>query len=228
MALPLSAVLKLSLSPVLKRPLSAAGRGGRCPRCCSRRRRGRGGSSSLSPRRSWGRAARQSRGFASRRKNLLPGRHVGRVVLPVFPPPLPTPLSSSRCGFEVGFRFFGFFSARPLLDRSWASAPAPSQGLPQSRRGERAFLERAGLPAGCPAGRGAPSGSLPLTRRTPASSGCAAPPLGVVSAASPRPPCPGWDRFLPSLRGWPMRGVYVWVAGCERRGGGGELNQHAK
>lgn len=142
MALPLSAVLKLSLSPVLKRPLSAAGRGGRCPRCCSRRRRGRGGSSSLSPRRSWGRAARQSRGFASRRKNLLPGRHVGRVVLPVFPPPLPTPLSSSRCGFEVGFRFFGFFfgapPSRPELGECPCALPraAPEQAWRESLPGE--------------------------------------------------------------------------------------------
>lgn len=90
-----------------------------------------------------------------------------------------------------------FLSVRPLLGRSWAGAPAPSPGLLQSRRGERALLGRAGLPTGCPAGRGAPSGAFPLTRRTFSSSGCAAPPLGVVSTAS-RLPCPGWDRSLTS------------------------------
>lgn len=188
--------------------LRAAGRGGRGPRGCSRR-------SLLSPRSGRGRAPRERRGFASWRKRLLRGWHVSCVVLPVFLPPLPTPLFSCRCGFE-GI----FFSARPLPGQSWESAPAPSQGLPQSRRGKTAFLERAGLPAGCLEGRGAPLGASPSH---------VYPLLGVVSTTAPLLPCPGGDRFLPSLSlsGWPRR---VRVCMCGRSGGGGgvDCKQQAK
>lgn len=171
-----------ALSAVLD-TLSAAARAGCCPRCCSRRR-GRGGVSSLSPRRCWGRVPWERPGFAPRRKSRLRGWHESCAVLPVFPPPLPTPLFSCRCGFDA---VLGGPPSQPEVGEQPGALPraAPEQAWRENLPGE----SRADC--GLPSGWGAPSGVFPLTCHSPASSGCAVPLLGVAGAASPHLPCPG-------------------------------------
>lgn len=73
--------------------------------------------------------------------------------------PSSLPLFPRRCP-PVGVDSMLFW-ARPLLSRRWASTPEPSQVLPRSRRGERTFPEKGGLPAGCPAGGGLRRGLSP-------------------------------------------------------------------
>ena len=144
--------------PGAETPVSAAGRGGRCPRCCSRQGRGRGGVASFSPRRRWGRAPRESRGFASWRKSLRRGWQVSYAVLPVFPPPFPTPFFSCRCGFA------GFFSSTPppLSELGECPCAFPRAAPEQTRRARLAREGRAAcrLPSGA---GGSVEGSPPHT-----------------------------------------------------------------
>lgn len=98
------------------------------------------------------------------------------------------------------------FSARPFLVRSCASALELYQGLPQRRRGQRALLGRAELPAGRLAGRGA------FTGFTSASSDCAVP-FACLPAVSRLRSFSAFPRKARLAGGGPKRGVGVYDGG---------------
>lgn len=153
-----------------------AARCSRCPRCCSRRP---SRSSSSQPRGCRGTAPRERPRFASWRKSRLRGWHESGVVLPAFPPPVGTPLSSRSCGFDAGT------GAPPSKPGALAGA-APEQ----AGRGSLAGEGRAA---------GGLRGAFPSHARLCLTPLCRPAP-GEAGTARPRLPCPGWGCLIPYLR----------------------------
>lgn len=91
--------------------------------------------------------------MVSWRKSRLRGWHESCAVLPVFPPPLPTPLSSRRCGFDG---VLGAPPSQPEVGEQPGALPraAPEQAwrenLPGEGRAVRAARGAGGSGGGCP------------------------------------------------------------------------------